>query len=176
MEIPYPILTLHAVKRNVASEIGIYLQISLTPDVTSVSNTDNHDDDDLVEITVLPAPGNGQSTDEIMTRDLFKALSDCAALHPGPVSSDDDDEDRIIFEEAEYQSNLEEFLGEGGWITAENVDQFRFDDADEPTGTILGPGAGITRSWEEGGSIKNGVDDVAIDDKEYQETKWRRTG
>lgn len=174
--IPYLSLTLHAIQR-VHSDTGLYMQISLTPDISHTSNSDEHDDDELLELTLIPrASGNGDG--DISQKDIadtiFKELSVCTSLHSAASTSDDgDDEDRIIFEgEGDGdEPRLEGFPGEGGWITAENVDQFRFEDADELT-TILGPGAGSIRRREEG----EDVDDAVTDDaKAVDEAKWRRT-
>ena len=63
--------------------------------------------------------------------------------------------------------------GSGGWITAENMDQYfdgegnwigGDDDEDEKNeGETLGPGAGTVRTREEG------------DEDTTDETKWQRT-
>jgi len=149
------------------------MQITLTPDIASVSNPDNFDEDDLLEITIVPVPAGEKSQDEL-TDALFKAMSDCASLHPDPANSDDDDdeEDRIVFENNGDEPRLEGFPGEGGWITAENVHQFQFEDAEDGAGA-LGPGAGSIRLRDDADVEAVAVDQDGIDG---EETKWRRTG
>jgi nucleotide-sensitive chloride channel 1A len=171
--VPYLSLTLHAIQR-VRDATGLYMQISLTPDISSTSNADEHDDDELVELTVFPKP-SGDSSQTVVANAIFKELSVCTSLHSAASASDDgdgDDEDRIVFEGDGDELRFEGFPGEGGWITAENVDQFRFEDADEETTTILGPGAGSIRRREEGDSKD---DSSAEDAKAVEEAKWRRT-
>jgi len=168
--VSYLSLTLHAVQR-VHDATGLYMQISLTPDISSTSNDDVHDDDEVVELTVFPKP-SGESSQAVVANAIFKELSVCTSLHStASVSDDGDDEDRIVFEGDGDELRFEGFPGEGGWITAENVDQFRFEDADEETTSILGPGAGSIRRREGG----DGGDDDAEDAKAVEDAKWRRT-
>jgi len=168
--IPYLSLTLHAIQR-VNNETGLYMQISLTPDISNTSNADEHDDDELVELTLIPKV-SGDASQADIANSIFKELSVCTSLHSAASSNDDeDDEDRIIFEGDGDEPRLEGFPGEGGWITAENVDQFRFEDAEETNTTILGPGAGSIRRREESDSDDSVVEDVKVVD----ESKWRRT-
>ncbi|TGZ84304.1 hypothetical protein EX30DRAFT_362211 [Ascodesmis nigricans] len=160
-EIPYLSLTLHALQGN-----GVFMLFSLNPHSAQLTNPDDHDEDEAVEITVYP---NAASSDPEIANALFKALSDCQSLHPDPEQSDsEDDGDPILFE-GDEEMRLEGFpAGAGGWITAENVDQFRFEDAEED-GTILGPGAGAVRRRNE----EEGGEDAA---EVEGDTKWRRTG
>lgn len=108
---------------------------------------------------------------------FFKALSECAALHPDEADSSDERE-REDGEEGEGEDGLGgglgfgeggeiAFEGGGGWITAENAHLFRFDDPqDDGDGeeggstVVLGPGAGTVRE-REGDSL--------------EDVKWRRT-
>lgn len=144
--------------------------ISLNPHAASISNTEEHDEDEPVQLTIFPDP---ESQDPEAAKTIFKALSDCQSLHPDPEQSDDEDGDPIVFE-GDGDMRLEGFPAGGGWITAENVDQFKFEDAEEdnsaPSGTILGPGAGAVRRREEEDEITEKTGDVDSD------TKWRRTG
>lgn len=152
------------------------MQISLSPAASQTTNDDAYDDDGMLELTVIPLPN-----EEDRTNTLFKALSDCANLHPDSAngSSGDELEDPIMFEGArgyEEGSRLEGFPGEGGWITAENVDQFQFENAEngeEGCGTILGPGAGTVRPREE---RPDGAENRNEDHGVVDEAKWRRTG
>ncbi len=60
--------------------------------------------------------------------------------------------------------------GSGGWITAENVEEFFDEEGNwkgEGQGPRLGEGAGVVRGREDG------EDGVA--DGDGEETKWRRT-
>ena len=144
--------------------------ISLNPNAASMSNADEHDEDEPVQLTILPDP-ESQGTEA--AKIMFKALSDCQSLHPDPEQSDDEDGDPIVFE-GDAEMRLEGFPTGGGWITAENVDQFRFEDAEEEnraqSGTILGPGAGAVRRREE--EDENTETTGSAD----SDTKWRRTG
>lgn len=151
------------------------MQISLSPAASHTTNSEAYDDDGMLELTVIPLPN-----EEDRTKTFFKALSDCANLNPDSDdgSTDDELDDPIMFEGAigyEGGSRLEGFPGEGGWITAENVDQFQFEDAEngeeEGPSRILGPGAGTTRPREEGPS---GAEDEEVHGV-VEEAKWRRT-
>jgi nucleotide-sensitive chloride channel 1A len=155
---------------------GLYLQISLTPDISTTSNADNYDDEELLELTLIPTATEDKTQKQISDI-IFKELSVCTSLHSAASGSEDegDDVDRIMFErdyeegDAPY-ARLDGFPGEGGWITAENVDQFRFEDVDiEVPFTILGPGAGVVRQREEDEEEGEG------DEEGKDETKWRRT-
>ncbi|KAL7274577.1 hypothetical protein RUND412_002523 [Rhizina undulata] len=174
VHLPYTSITLHAIQRVSDASTGIYMQISLSPSFAATSNPEAYDDEDLLELTVVPLP----ESDEL-TNDFFKALSDCSNLHPDADSSDaDENEDPILLEGGLEGARLEGFpegLGEGGWITAENVDQFRFEDAPEGGAegmVVLGPGAGTVRARDEDepdvGQGINGGEGV-------EEAKWRRT-
>jgi nucleotide-sensitive chloride channel 1A len=163
--IPYLSLTLHAVQR-VGTDTGLYMQISLTPDIADTTNPDEHDEHELLELTLIPKAVEGGTPQTDVANAIFKALSTCTSLHSASMTdSEGEDEDRILFEGDGDEHRLEGFPGEGGWITAENVDQFRFEDVEIPEGmTILGPGAGSVRPREE--------DDAAAGE---EDTKWRRT-
>lgn len=152
------------------------MQISLSPAASQMTNNDAYDDDGMLELTVIPLPN-----EEDRTKTFFKALSDCANLHPDSDSGSTGDEldDPIMFEGAigyEGGSRLEGFPGEGGWITAENVHQFQFEDADGGedggSGSILGPGAGTIRLREEGPDELEGGSEVHGG---MEDSKWRRT-
>lgn len=170
--LPFTLITLHAIQR-IPQGTGIYMQISLSPAASQTTNADAYDDDGMLELTIIPLPN-----EEDRTKTFFKALSDCANLHPDSDngSSGDELDDPIMFEGAigyEGGSRLEGFPGEGGWITAENVDQFQFEDAENgEEKDILGPGAGTIRPRDEG-------PDEAEDGNEVhggvEEAKWRRT-
>jgi nucleotide-sensitive chloride channel 1A len=147
------------------------MQISLTPDISNVSNPDEHDDDELLELTLIPK-ASGETSQADIANAIFKALSTCTSLHSAALNSDSEGEDgdRILFEGDGDEPRLGGFPGEGGWITAENIDQFRFEDVEIGEGmTILGPGAGSVRPREEDGTVAENVAGA-------EDTKWRRTG
>lgn len=92
---------------------------------------------------------------------VFNAISACSELNPDP----DMDEEEPSFGTG------------GGWITAENMDQYLDAEGQFVGGQTLGTGAGTVRAREE-------VEDERFeDDEEYEEgeggegdaTKWRRT-
>lgn len=124
---------------------------------------------------------------------LFAALSACANLHPDPASptssiADIDDSalegydgvdegpvfDYDVLDSAGGNGLPPPMPGSGGWITAENVDQF-FDEHGNWQGRGLGPGAGIVRAREdEDEDTGTGeIDGEKVGDGE--DTKWRRT-
>lgn len=174
--VPYTSITLHAVQR-IPQGTGIYMQISLSPTASQTTNNETYDEGNILELTVIPLP----TGEDDRINAFFRALSDCANLHPDPdnSSTDGEMESPIIFEGVigyERGARLEGFPGEGGWVTAENVDQFQFDDGEDIGGegstTILGPGAGTVRLREEEPSEPG--DQGSLHGAE--ETKWRKTG
>ena len=130
---------------------------------------------------------------------FYIALSDCANLHPDSLSGSDADMDdqppAVMFEGDQdqdisgvYPLNAEggggnglppPIPGSGGWITAENVEQFFDEEGNwrgrgegvdgEGGGVSLGAGAGSVRTREE----EEGEEDKG--DGVEEETKWRRT-
>ena len=108
---------------------------------------------------------------------LFAAVSACANLHASPDSStagdrEEDDNDMPAFDYEVTDGLPPPMPGSGGWITAENMDQF-FDENGNWRGQGLGPGAGIVREREDSEPV---VDGAATDEVVDVETKWRRTG
>lgn len=115
--------------------------------------TDEDEFPDPVELILLPPPAqpvdatgdpdDAEAQSEAV-KALYRAVSACSDLHPDELQSGDESEDgmddRIVFEgNVGYEgiSGLPEaiqgasdgglpppFPGSGGWITAENVDQF----------------------------------------------------
>lgn len=87
---------------------------------------------------------------------LFNAISACSELNPDPEDGEDE----------------EPSLGAGGWITAENMDQFVDEDGQFIGSQTLGSGAGTVRPRD--------GDDARFEDDEdgeggEDESKWRRT-
>ncbi|KAG0134388.1 regulator of volume decrease after cellular swelling-domain-containing protein [Tuber indicum] len=184
ISLPYSSITLHAIQRT-PHGAGIYMQISLSPgNAAAHTNTDEYDQDELLEITILPDTA-GEGEKEGVVSEMFDALSVCAGLNPDEVGSDEEDkEDGILWEEDVEGGGeglgLEGFPAGGGWITAENVGDFSFDDSvdgDVQTdgGVVLGLGAGTVRLRDEverGESAGERREDV----EETEEAKWRRIG
>ncbi|KAI1391393.1 regulator of volume decrease after cellular swelling-domain-containing protein [Hypoxylon trugodes] len=118
IEIPYPAITLHALKNfrhvekpdEAASKfIGVYMQLEF-----SGSGEDDDEGFDPIELTLIPykALPKEQPPTEAVTVDplnserataLFNQVSACSNLHPDPheegeEEDEDDDFDRIVFE------------------------------------------------------------------------------
>lgn len=149
-----------------------------------------------VSLTLVPPPPTSPPAAENIddgpppvppTQALFNALSDCSNLHPDPVSDDDDEEN--ISESTLFQRGLiapgasggglpPPMPGSGGWITAENVNEYFDEDGNWIGGedeeghenVELGPGAGIVRARDEADGNGEGEVDGGDD-----ETKWQRT-
>ncbi|KAF2140229.1 uncharacterized protein K452DRAFT_252932 [Aplosporella prunicola CBS 121167] len=175
--IPYPAISLHALQRLTPPAAdtpvqGLYMQL-LTGD-TTYSNAE--EDFASLELTLVPAAAQPTTTTVPATSDilsptppaqaLFTAVSACADLNPDPVDSEDEDEDTDPF--------AAPMPGAGGWITAENVDQFT-DENGNFTGDFgaLGAGAGTVRAREEDDAAEERGEDAQ--GGESEETKWRRT-
>jgi nucleotide-sensitive chloride channel 1A len=138
----------------------VFLQINIHDPETTNSDDEIHTLDLTIHVTetVIGAPElvtGEQSDTPPPVKALFEALSACADLHPDP------NEDESA-EEADIQP------GAGGWITAENMDDFLDADGNFVTPTALGPGAGTVRTRED--ADENGVNGDDEDD-----SKWQRT-
>ncbi|KAI9676318.1 MAG: hypothetical protein M1817_000475 [Caeruleum heppii] len=209
ISIPYPSITLHALNSRPVPQTdaeaqslqSLYMQLSTVP-------PSEDDGDNTIELTVTPLSNSSETpavdlpSSETPAKSLFNAVTACSNLHPdlvGPGSDaeDEDDEggDPIIFEgSVGYESGIvipapgsddaglpPPFPGSGGWITAENVEEYFDEEGNwrgrgaDTTGESLGPGAGNVRARAEGDDSM-GLDtpgDAVADDQE--ETKWRRT-
>lgn len=188
MTIPYPSISIHAVKQVPAGADGatspaVWMQLDFA---------DGGDDDDTfntVELTVIPP--TSEASDPNPASQMYEAIAACSNLHPDPNNEGEDDEDeydRIVFEGSAEHEAIEGFSGvlrgasdgglpppmpgSGGWITAENVHEY-FDengnwigegaeDAEE-----LGEGAGRTRAREEvdGETVNGGDADDSAENK-----------
>ncbi|CAM1508018.1 Fc.00g048660.m01.CDS01 [Cosmosporella sp. VM-42] len=183
VSIPYPSISIHALK-----QVGP--ESNRSPAVWMQLELDGGSDDEdfnTVELTIIPPTTD--STPNAASK-FYEALAACSDLHPDPNDGDEDEEedyDRIVFEgSAEYEA-LEGFPGvlrggndaslpppmpgSGGWITAENVDQF-FDEEGNWLGRgnqqeeELGEGAGRVRAREETeGEGVNGHDSADPENK-----------
>lgn len=115
-----------------------------------------------------------------LVQGLYNAITICTNLHPDPQPHPTDTEADI--RNGDYEpaasTNLSyglppPMLGSGGWITAENVNDF-FDEDGNPRSGGLGPGAGTVRQRENEGN--EGVDRGTHGDVEGdgEEVKYRR--
>ncbi|WYZ38410.1 hypothetical protein EsH8_III_000324 [Colletotrichum jinshuiense] len=181
VEIPYPSISIHAVKQVGSIGEGTPLQ-AIWMQLQLADGGDGDDDFDTIDLTLIPAVTAGVQTD---VQKLYDAISACSDLHPDPVDDDDEEEDgRIVFE-GEHEP-LEgytgvmygapdgglppAFPGSGGWITAENVHE-HFDadgnwigqnsgqEEEEGDGGELGEGAGRVRGHDEVNGGVNGHED-----------------
>lgn len=178
MSIPYPSISIHAVKQvrtpDDTNTPAIWMQLEFSDG--------GADDDDFstVDLTIVPpASADAQS--------LYDAISSCSNLHPDPTNDDDDEaaeeDDRIVFESSAEGETVEGFTGvlrgttdgglpppmpgSGGWITAENVHE-HFDEEGNWIGANgeageLGEGAGRSRPRHEmDGAGVNGDDESEV--------------
>ncbi|KAK7966361.1 uncharacterized protein PG986_000638 [Apiospora aurea] len=152
IEIPYPAITLHAIKnfRSLQSPdnadlkfVGVYMQLEFSGD----GGGDDDDSFDPIELTLIPSQSPQNMSDSRVdplnaerNAALFNQISACSNLHPDPQDEDDDDEedeaDRIIFEGEALEGLPGAFQGDAsgglpppmpgssGWITAENVNEY----------------------------------------------------
>ncbi|OHF01795.1 hypothetical protein CORC01_02986 [Colletotrichum orchidophilum] len=180
VQIPYPSISIHAVKQVGTISEGIPLQ-AIWMQLQLADGGDGDDDFDTIDLTLIPAVTAGAQAD---IQKFYDAISACSDLHPDPVDEEDEEEDgRIIFEgEHEPVEGYEgvlygapdgglppAFPGSGGWITAENVHEHfdadgnwigqngHQDEVDE--GGQLGEGAGRVRDHDEANNGVNGHDD-----------------
>ncbi|KAG2169611.1 hypothetical protein VTO58DRAFT_107682 [Aureobasidium pullulans] len=150
VQIPYRTISLHARQQN-----ALYIQLCLS-DISQTAD----DDLETVELLLTPDPTvDGNATEA--AEQLFNAVSACADLHPDP---DEDDE-----QEQEPEP------GTGGWITADNMQDFMDENGEfrMPEGGSLGVGAGSVRTADQFEDADAG-DEVNGEDTS-DETKWRRT-
>lgn len=181
MRIFYPTIVLHATRRlnlpqSTEHEVsGLFTQLIL-----GESSQDSADEAPIcIEMTLVPSSnmtstensGNGSDLpdrSEEPVKILYEAVSTCTALHPDPVDEDD----------GEDQDNLP---GAGGWITADNAENY-FDEDGQFVGFgengANGQIAGSVRAREDQFRDQNGASEdnngAAPSGDEQQETKWRR--
>ncbi|KAI1482969.1 hypothetical protein K445DRAFT_26445 [Daldinia sp. EC12] len=131
IEIPYPAITLHAIKnfRHVEKPdeasskfIGVYMQLEF-------SNSGGEDDEgsDPIELTLIPykaSPAEQSSTETPIidplnherATALFNQVSACSNLHPDPHEEEEEEEggdefDRIVFEDSAEGDAIEGLPG-----------------------------------------------------------------
>ena len=156
------------------STTAIYLQLDPKHEQRQFSNEEDVDMEGMFDLFIVPPPftdneavattngdsnGTGNHTPEASSINsdaalaIYNSLTACADLWP------DDDDDSNDVRDSQLPAIGMPGLGdggmpgEGGWITAENADQFQdlAVDVEEETGAdgvvrILGPGAGTRRN------------------------------
>ncbi|KAL9618119.1 MAG: hypothetical protein Q9160_007126 [Pyrenula sp. 1 TL-2023] len=193
--IPYPSISLHAIQSlphpTDSEQQGLYMQmITSSPEQSEDVEDEEPESISLTVISpssVVATPGNEEEARRLPpTQALFNALSACSNLHPDPVPGDPESiADSTLFQHGLIAPGAEggglppPMPGSGGWITADNMDEY-FDEngnwiggeqqEDAQAGTELGSGAGTTRAHED----VDGDDDAEAEG-ENDETKWRRT-
>lgn len=178
--IQYPAISVIAAQLSPPS---VYLQI-----LKALGSYDDHDPESTLSLTLIPAastnveaPSSPQS-DALSspTQLLYTALTECSNLHPDPDESNSENEGpNIMYEEGDQALSSGMALpppipGGGGWITAENLNDFFDEDGNfrsraDANGEALGPGAGAVRAREEDGE-EDGEAHLNGD-----ATKWQRT-
>ncbi|KAI1462397.1 regulator of volume decrease after cellular swelling-domain-containing protein [Annulohypoxylon moriforme] len=128
IEIPYPAITLHAIKnfRHVEKPddvsfkfIGVYMQIDFPG-----SEEEDDEGSDPIELTLIPfkALPKEQSSTETPAVDpvnserataLFNQVSACSNLHPDPQDEEDEDEGEDSFDRIVFEGNAESEAIEG---------------------------------------------------------------
>jgi chloride channel, nucleotide-sensitive, 1A len=181
LEIPYPAITLHAIKNFKHQEependalkfFGVYMQLEFS------GNAGGDDDEsfDPLELTLIPS----NTTDDVASIDplngqrataLYNQISACSNLNPDPNAENEDEEeedfaDRIVFEGEALEGLPGAFMGDAngglpppmpgssGWITADNVHEY-FDEE----GNWIGE-EGVSGELGEGAGRVRGRDEV----------------
>ncbi|ROT38929.1 hypothetical protein SODALDRAFT_332368 [Sodiomyces alkalinus F11] len=141
VEIPYPAISIHAIKSAGTLASGSPLQ-AIWMQLALVDNGGSDEDETSIDLTVLPPVDADADADAVQA--LYDAISACSDLHPDPVDDeededdDDDDDDRIIFDgdhepmegfTGVLRGNATgglppPFPGSSGWITAENLHEY----------------------------------------------------
>lgn len=125
IEIPYPAITLHAIKNFSHAEkpedasfkfIGVYMQIEFTN-----SSDDDDESFDPIELTLIPYKAEQSSTETPVVDPLnsekatalFNQISACSNLHPDPHGEEDEEDDGGDFDRIVFESNAEGEAVEG---------------------------------------------------------------
>lgn len=178
--IQYPAISVIAAQHSPPS---VYLQI-----LKVLGSYDDHDPESTVSVTLMPSTSTNAESPSSPRLDalasptqlLYTALTECSNLHPDPDESNSENEGPNIMYDEDDQSLSSGIAlpppipGGGGWITADNVNDFFDEDGNfrpraDANGEALGPGAGAVRSREadeeehEGASLNGDA------------TKWQRT-
>ncbi|KAI0106447.1 regulator of volume decrease after cellular swelling-domain-containing protein [Nemania sp. FL0031] len=186
VEIPYPAITLHAIKNFKRSDddsfkfAGVYMQLEF-----SDSSPDDDESFEPIELTLIPykAASDDSAIDPLnaeRTNALFNQISACSNLNPDPRNEEEDDEDdefnadHIIFEGSVDQGVAIDGLpgvlqgnnsgglpppmpGSSGWITADNVNEYFDED-----GNWIGDD-GVSGELGDGAGRVRGRDEVEQD-------------
>nr|GAT60973.1 predicted protein [Mycena chlorophos] len=113
-QIEYPAITLHAVSRSEAGP-SIYCQLDENAGEEQAAAS-SEEVDDMRELTIVP-----QSADAL--EPIFEALSHCAALHPDPNMSEDEDDAFVDSGEFEvFTGDEEQELSEVGRAALEHLE------------------------------------------------------
>ncbi|KAL0063674.1 hypothetical protein AAF712_009366 [Marasmius tenuissimus] len=98
-QIEYPSITLHAISRSEGGP-SIYCQLD---ESSGEPSNDPEEEMDMRELTIAPQ-------DASSLEPIFEAFSVCAALHPDPPTSEDEDEEAFI--DAADDGHFEVFTGD----------------------------------------------------------------
>lgn len=178
--IQYPAISVIAAQHSPPS---VYLQI-----LKALGSYDDHDPESTLSVTLIPAaPTNIEAPSSPLsdalpspTQLLYTALTECSNLHPDPDESNSENEGpNIMYEGGDQLLSSGIALpppipGGGGWITADNVNDFFDEDGNfrpraDANGETLGPGAGAVRAREED---EEGDEGASLNG---DATKWQRT-
>ena len=177
LSIPYPSISIHArtgvkLPGSDTTAPAVWMQLEFA------DGGADDEDFDTIELTIVPSPSEDDTATVTTASKLFDAMAACSDLHPDPNDGEEEDDegnyDRIVFEGSAEHENVEGFTGvlrgavdgglppplpgSGGWITAENVNEYF--DAD---GNWIGPGAETAEEEEElgeGAGRTRGRDEV----------------
>lgn len=174
MLIPYPTISIHAVKQ-VPTQAGDATTPAVWMQLEFSEGGDEDDDYNCIELTIIPS-SSSEGTPSPASQ-LYEAVATCSNLHPDPRGEDEDDEDeepydRIVFEGSAEHEALDGYSGvmrgntdgglppplpgSGGWITADNMHEY-FDADGNWIGEgaeELGDGAGRIRTRDEVESVE----------------------
>lgn len=182
VSVPYPAITLHAIQNQESAVDGVdprselYMHLALS-DPHGV--TDDEDEWDIIELSLGILSAEMASAG---IQPLYKAVTDCANLHPDPTMEDDEGmedgtDSRIVFEGSVGYEGIgglpPPVPGSGGWITAENVHEHFDEDGNwiGENGEALGEGAGRVRTHGEvDGNGVNGHNGEDSDDNKRPRT------
>jgi len=122
-QIPYPAITLHAISRA-ESGPSIYCQLDESTSNPQEGSANDDEAIDMVELSIVPQ--NQSSLDPI-----FEALSICAALHPDPnISEDEDINDTDAFIDSAgfevFTGNEDQELSDVGRVRSDFINDVRF--------------------------------------------------
>ncbi|KAI1215138.1 regulator of volume decrease after cellular swelling-domain-containing protein [Annulohypoxylon truncatum] len=117
IEIPYPAITLHAIKNFRHAErpddasfkfIGVYMQIDFPG-----SGEEDDQSFDPIELTLIPFKASSTETSVVdpvnseRATALFNQVSACSNLHPDPQDEEEEDEGEDSFDRIVFEGNVE---------------------------------------------------------------------